>query len=102
MEVRKKVIAQSIPTDAVSIFQLSKDLCSSIQFAKNNFWWGHSNYGLEIYWVMTFKLHKKNEDGRLSFPKLDSINNALLPNNFGYSCIVLFLWSVVSLKPNIF
>lgn len=39
-EVLIKVVAQSIPTYTMSMFQLPKSLCDDINALCTNFWWG--------------------------------------------------------------
>ena len=50
-EVLIKAVAQAIPTYAMSIFKLPKDLCSSIQAMINGFWWSHDPDKKKIHWV---------------------------------------------------
>ena len=50
-EVLIKVIAQAIPTYAMSVFKFIKDLCNSIQSAITRFWWGHKQEERKIHWL---------------------------------------------------
>ena len=73
-----KAVAQAIPTYAMSICKLPKDLCSSIQLMSNHFWWSHDPNIRKIHWVGGDKLYEKKEEGGLGFRNLDCFNDALL------------------------
>ena len=77
-DVLIKAVAQAIPTYAMSIFKLPKDLCSSIQAMINRFWWGHDPDKRKIHWVGSARLCARKRDGGLGFRHLESFNDALL------------------------
>ena len=77
-EVLIKAIAQVIPTYAMSVFKLPKDLCSSIQYMINEFWWGNNKGSRSIYWTKAEKLQDKKIDGGLGFKDMACFNDALL------------------------
>ena len=73
-----KVVAQAIPTYAMSIFKLPKDLCSSIQALINRFWWSHDPYKRKIHWVGGDKLCDKKNEGGIGFRNMECFNEAML------------------------
>ena len=77
-EVLIKAVAQAIPTYAMSIFKLPKDLCSSIQALINRFWWSHDPDKRKIHWVGSSRLCERKEAGGLGFRHLESFNDAML------------------------
>jgi len=77
-EVLIKAVAQAIPTYAMSIFKLPKDLCLSIQAMINRFWWSHDPDKRKIHWVGRVKLCDRKANGGLGFRDLDRFNDALL------------------------
>jgi len=77
-EVLIKAVAQAIPTYAMSIFKLPKDLCSSIQALINRFWWSHDPDKRKIHWIKSSRLCERKEEGGLGFRHLESFNDAML------------------------
>lgn len=77
-EVLIKAVAQTIPTYAMSLFKLPKDLCASIQAMINRFRWSHDPNKRKIHWVGSAKPCDWKEDEGLGFRNLEAFNDALL------------------------
>lgn len=73
-----KAVAQAIPTYAMSIFKLPKDLCSSIQAMINRFSWSHAPSKRKIHWVWVSILCDRKEEGGLGLRDLEAFDRALL------------------------
>ena len=77
-EVLIKTVAQAIPTYAMSIFKLPKDICHCIQAVINKFWWNHGGDFKKIHWISSARLCRRKEDRGLGFKDLTAFNEALL------------------------
>jgi len=73
-----KAVAQAIPTYAMSIFKLPKDLYSSVQAMFNRFWWSHDPTKRKIHWVGGGKLCDPKDEGGLGFRNMACFNDAML------------------------
>lgn len=49
-EILIKAVLQTIPTYAMSVFKLPKQLCKEISNMMARFWWGHMNKDGKIQW----------------------------------------------------
>jgi len=77
-EVLIKAVAQAVPTYAMSIFKLPKDLCSSIQAMINRFWWSHDLSKRKIHWIGGDRLCDKKAEGGIGFRDMVCFNDAML------------------------
>ncbi|KAL0455940.1 UNVERIFIED_CONTAM: hypothetical protein Slati_0933200 [Sesamum latifolium] len=72
-----KVVLQSLPTYAMSCFQLPVSLVRSLESMMTNFWW-HNRGEKRVHWVAWSKLCRPAVEGRLGFRELREFNLALL------------------------
>jgi len=69
-EVLLKAVVQAIPTYSMSMFQLPKALCKSINSLMSHFWWGHkSNMGC-IAWMSWKRLGISKQSSGMGFRDL--------------------------------
>ncbi|XP_062012453.1 uncharacterized protein LOC133728992 [Rosa rugosa] len=73
-----RVVAQSLPTYAMSIFQLTKGFCDEMEQMCARFWWGSTNDKRKIHWRSWDFLCNAKEEGGLGFRSLAEFNSALL------------------------
>ena len=62
-EILIKVIAQAIPTYAMSCFDLTKMLCDDIGKMINRFWWAHQDKENKIHWLSWDTLCSRRDKG---------------------------------------
>lgn len=78
-EILLKNIIQAIPTYAMSVFLLPKELCNEIEIIMNSYWWGCSARGGKgIKWMSWNKLSVPKQYGGMGFRTLHEFNLALL------------------------
>jgi len=77
-EVLIKVVAQAIPSYAMSIFNFPKDLCNAIQATINCFWWGHKPEDQKLHWLESSKLCHRKAEGGIGLRAMEVFNKALL------------------------
>ncbi|XP_061999150.1 uncharacterized protein LOC133716455 [Rosa rugosa] len=73
-----RVVAQSLPTYAMSCFQLTKKFCDDLQQRCARFWWGGSNEQRKIHWKSWQFLCRPRKEGGLGFRDLCAFNRAML------------------------
>ncbi|PRQ29705.1 putative RNA-directed DNA polymerase [Rosa chinensis] len=73
-----RVVAQSLPTYAMSCFQLTKNFCDDLQQKCARFWWGSSNEQRKIHWKSWQFLCRPRKEGGLGFRDLHAFNRAML------------------------
>ena len=71
-------VLSPIPSHAMSCFKLPVSLCTRIQYALTNFWWGNGNGVRKMSWVAWSKLTLPKEHGGLEFRDIQSFNDAYL------------------------
>ena len=76
-EILTKVVAQSIPTYTMNVFQLPMKLCDELD-ACAKFWWGQVENERKIHWKSWDKLLTSKKDGGMDFCDLKVFNLAML------------------------
>ena len=66
-EILIKVVAQSIPTYTMSVFQLSLKLCDELDALCAKFWWGKVGSEQKIHWRSWDKLTASKKVGGMGF-----------------------------------
>ncbi|XP_074290444.1 uncharacterized protein LOC141617159 [Silene latifolia] len=77
-EILIKVVAQSIPTYAMSVFKLPDNFCEELRSIVSRFWWGATNGKGKILWIRWSKLCRPKCFGGLVFRDFHKLNMALL------------------------
>ena len=77
-EILIKVVAQSIPTYTMSVFQLPLKLCDELDAMCAKFWWGQVENERKIHWQRWEKLTISKKDGGMGFRDLRAFNLAML------------------------
>nr|XP_011468563.1 PREDICTED: uncharacterized protein LOC105352685 [Fragaria vesca subsp. vesca] len=73
-----RVVAQSLPTYAMSVFKLIKNLCEDLEQLCAKFWWGSTKEKRKIHWKHWKALCNPKEEGGLGFRSLEEFNSAML------------------------
>lgn len=73
-----KVVAQAVPTYAMSVFKLSFGTCVDIQQVIPRFWWSSNMDKRSIHWAKWEKLSQAKQRGGLRFRDFASFNQALV------------------------
>lgn len=78
-EILIKMVGQSLPTYAMSVFLLPVDLIKNIEGMLTKFWWNTTQSGKKkIHWASWENLCKHKSIGGLGFKDLHSFNLAML------------------------
>jgi hypothetical protein len=77
-EILLKVVAQSIPVYAMSVFLLPKNVSKKITDVISQFWWGDDDHGKKMHWYSWWKLCFPKQEGGMGFRDLHSFNLAML------------------------
>ncbi|XP_024190496.1 uncharacterized protein LOC112194497 [Rosa chinensis] len=73
-----RVVAQSLSTYAMSVFQLTNGFCEDIEQMCARFWWGSTTNKRKIHWRSWDFLCNSKEEGGLGFRSLAEFNSAML------------------------
>lgn len=73
-----RVVAQSLPSYAMSCFLLTKMFCDSLHQLCAKFWWGSRPENRKIHWMSWERLCLPKEEGGMGFRDLYAHNLALL------------------------
>ncbi|XP_062014320.1 uncharacterized protein LOC133730820 [Rosa rugosa] len=73
-----RVVAQALPTYAMSVFQLTKNFCEDLEQMCARFWWGSTLDKRKIHWKKWKALCNPKEEGGLGFRSLSEFNTAML------------------------
>ena len=84
---------QEIPTYAMLVFKLSKQVCNSITTAMSKYWWGDDDLKKHMRRFAWWKICVPKEKGGMGFRVIHAFNLALLAKrcwrlieNFDSSC----------------
>jgi hypothetical protein len=77
-EILIKVVAQAIPTFAMSCFDLTKSLCDELSSMIERYWWSQQDKSNKIHWIGWQKLTRSKSLGGLGFRDLHAFNMAML------------------------
>lgn len=73
-----RVVAQALPSYAMSCFLLPKQFCDTLHQMCANFWWGSKSENKKIHWMSWKCLCQPKEVGGMGFRDLYAHNLALL------------------------
>jgi ribonuclease HI len=77
-EILIKAVVQAIPTYSMSVFQLPKKLCNSLNSLVSRFWWGQNYESKRVQWMSWTRLGVSKFQGGMGFWDLEVFNKALL------------------------
>jgi len=77
-EILIKAVAQSIPTYAISCFDLTKGFCDELSTMIARYWWSQQDKVNKIHWLSWEKLTRSKKSGGLGFRDLYLFNQAML------------------------
>ena len=77
-EVLIKAVIQSMPTYAMSVFDLTKMLCDEISSMIGRFWWANQDNEKKIHWLSWEMMSKRKSNGGMGFRDVHCFNLAML------------------------
>ncbi|KAF5443558.1 hypothetical protein F2P56_036105, partial [Juglans regia] len=77
-EILIKAVALSIPSYAMSCFQLPLSLCRELEGMMSRFWWGQRGHEQKMHWLSWRHLCESKFRGGMGFKSLHNFNMALL------------------------
>ena len=77
-EVLIKVVAQSVPTYTIGVFQLPVKLCNDLNAICARFWWGQVGNKRKIHWKSWSALCRPKKEGGMGFRDIRLFNLAML------------------------
>jgi hypothetical protein len=77
-EILLKAVIQAIPTYSMSVFPLTKGLCSDINSMMKNFWWGHQENKSYVHSMSWSRMGTPKGKRGLGFRDLVCFNKTLL------------------------
>ncbi|XP_024196455.1 uncharacterized protein LOC112199713 [Rosa chinensis] len=73
-----RVVAQALPTYAMSVFQLTNGFCEDLEQMCAKFWWGSTTDKRKIHWKTWNDLYNPRQAGGLGFRSLATFNSTML------------------------
>ncbi|XP_074370739.1 uncharacterized protein LOC141711921 [Apium graveolens] len=74
-----KTVSQALPTYAMSVFLIPKQVCTELESLMCNFWWRSSTKKMRgLHWMSWDRMCTKKSEGGLGFRKMQDFNLALL------------------------
>jgi hypothetical protein len=83
MDVLIKAVAQSIPTYAMSCFDLTKTLCDDIGMMIARFWCAQQENENKLHWISWERMCSRKEKGGLGYRDLHLFNLVMLAGKAG-------------------
>jgi hypothetical protein len=77
-EVLLKAVAQAIPTYAMSVFKIPKQVLKGIIDVMSKFWWGDEDNHRRMHWFAWWKMCVPKKIGGMGFRDIHCFNLALL------------------------
>jgi hypothetical protein len=77
-EILLKAVVQAIPTYAMSVFKIPKNICKGIIDAITHFWWGDEENQRRMHWMAWWKMCVPKNQGGMGFRDIHYFNLALL------------------------
>lgn len=77
-EMLLKAIAQAIPSYAMSVFKIPKQICKGITDGMSQYWWGDDADQRRMHWLAWWKMCIPEKFGGMGFRDIHCFNLALL------------------------
>lgn len=88
-EVLIKLVAQTIASFTMGVFQVSYRLCHELQSMVISWWWGAVGDERKIHWLSTERLFKPKKERGIGFKNLVTFNKAMMAK----SCWRILTWT---------
>uniref|UniRef100_A0A8I6YQZ6 Reverse transcriptase domain-containing protein n=1 Tax=Hordeum vulgare subsp. vulgare TaxID=112509 RepID=A0A8I6YQZ6_HORVV len=77
-EILLKAVIQAIPSYAMSVFKLPKEICNDITSGMSKYWWGDDEQKKHMHWFAWWKMCVPKEQGGMGFRDIHCFNLVLL------------------------
>ncbi|KAL6213530.1 hypothetical protein ACLB2K_012977 [Fragaria x ananassa] len=77
-DILVRVVAQSLPNYAMSVFLLTKNFCEDLEQLCAKFWWGSTTEKRKIHWWNWKALCNPRVEGGVGFRSLSEFNSAMI------------------------